>query len=66
MKKCICDRNPTPEDNSNISPDYQAKYHTIRHRIACACGIKTKFYATLAQAKIAWDNKGWVNRRRVA
>lgn len=67
MKKCICDRDPSVEDNEIDPALYRSNYHTLRHRIRCVpCGIKTSFYATINQAMTAWDNKGWLNRRRVA
>lgn len=65
MKDCICGEKPTHEDNTPGSL-YMGKSHTLKHRVSCSCGITTKFYDTPEMAETAWENKGWVNKRRVA
>ena len=67
MTPCLCGKEPEHQDNTPDLALYRANEHTLMHRVLCdECGIKTSFYPTQVQAIVAWENKGWVNKRRAA
>lgn len=65
MNNCICGKEP--KVITNQPPDTKIFDGTERFRVMCKpCNITTSFYRTMDRAELAWDNKGWLNRRRAA
>ncbi len=65
MKKCSCGKEP--ELKTNQPEETKSFDENVKFRMVCSgCNIKTSFYKTMEQAEIAWDNKGWLNKRRAA